>query len=284
MYTMLLSNFPDISRYKQYNNLVENYDACMFIPYGPKCYLWFTNIEHDSTCVLIDLNKDKTFANTMKKNIRFNNDLTKGNGTLLYCVKNNQTNIIVEDILIYKGQYTNCTFKEKLQIFKTFFCKDYKQDYNNELNISLAWIRNNSNDENIHQKIPYDIFLIKYYSLKSSNCRVILTKNDNTKNKIRYTFIIKKTNKCELYELYILNKENKPILYDYALINDLGTSRKMKKTFDSIGDNQSEGNDVIVKCVYNKLFKGWTPEEIVHNKKVRISNVNELRKYPSNYF
>ena len=277
---MLHSNFPDVNKYKQYNNLIGNYDACMFIPYGQKCYVWFTLIENDPKCVLIDTNKDKTISNSVIKNVRFKNDLTSNEGTILFCVKNGHKNVIVEDILMYKGKFTSITFKEKLQLFKEFFCNQYKDDQYNELNISLAWIRNNANDEYVHHKIPYDIYSMKFFSLKSNNCRILLSKNDTTLNKIKYTFIIKKTEKCELYELYILNKENKPIIYDYALINDLKTSKKMKNTFERKSDN----NDIIVKCVYNKTYKGWSPVDVIQNKNIRISNVNELRKYPSNYF
>lgn len=274
----MLENFPDVNRYKQYNNLTENYDACMFIPYGPKCYLWFTQINYDSKCILIDINKDRTLSNPTVTTLRFNNDLTTTNrGTILYCVKNDKTNIIVEDIIFYKGKFVNYTFKEKLQLFRDFFCKDYKQDFLNEYNISLAWIRNNANDEYISQKIPYDIYSTKYFSLKSNNCRIVLSKNDNTFNKIKHTFIIKKTDKCELYELYILNKDNKPIFYDYALINDLYNSKKLKLLFE-------ENNELIYKCFYNRTYKAWVPDEIIKNKSVRISNVNELRKYQLNNF
>ena len=275
----MLSNFPDVNRYTQHNNLVENYDACMFIPYGPKCYVWFTEIEKDPTCVVVDITREKSLTNATKQNMCFNNELASGKGTVLYCVKNNQTNIIVEDILMFKGNKANGTFKEKLTLFKWFYTKDFKQDLKNQLKLSLVWIRNNINDENITDKIPYDVYSTKYCSLKTNSCRIILTKNDNTLNKSKYTFIIKKTNKCELYELYILDRENKPIHYDYALINDLHTSKKMISLFNKNNNNET----LVVKCFYNKTYKGWIPDEVIMNKNIRISNVNELRKYPSNY-
>lgn len=275
---MLISNFPDVNNFKFNNNLIENYDASLFIPYGPKCYIWFTNIENNPKCILIDINKDKTLSNGLIKNIRFNNNLTNGKGTILHCVKNNKTNIIIEDIIMYKGNYINTSYKQKLFTIKDFFCKNYKNDEYNELNISLAWIRHNINDENINIKIPYDIYAIKYFSLNSNKYRIILNKNDIEQNKIKHTFIIKNANKCELYELYILNKDNQLILYDYALINDLHTSNNMKKIFK---DNPN--SEFIIKCTYNKKYKGWIPTHIIKDDKTRISNVNELRKYPSNY-
>ena len=274
---MLINNFPDISKYKQCNTLTENYDACMFIPYGPKCYLWFTKINNDPKCIIIDINKDKTLSNGKKTTIRFNKDLTNNNGTILYCVKNNKTNIIVEDIIYYKGKFINNTFKEKLKFFKNFFCYDYKLDILNEYNISLVWIRNNIIDEDIPQKIPYDIYSIKYFSLKSNKCRFVLSKNDNTFNKIKHTFIIKKTEKCELYELYILNKDNKLMFYDNALINDLYNSKKLKLLFET-------QENLKCKCIYNKKYKAWVPDEIIDNNQTRISNINEVRKYQLNNF
>ena len=138
---------------------VNNSEYLMAIPQGVKCYLWFTQINYDSKCILIDINKDRTLSNPTVTTLRFNDDLTTTNrGTILYCVKNDKTNIIVEDIIFYKGKFVNYTFKEKLQLFRDFFCRDYKQDFLNEYNISLAWIRNNANDEYISQKIIIIIF------------------------------------------------------------------------------------------------------------------------------
>ena len=218
---MLLDNFPEVNKYKQYNNLTENYDACMFIPYGPKCYVWFTQKQNNPQCILIDINKDKTLSSGVVKSLRFNNDLTSGKGTILYCVKNGQTNIIVEDIIFYKGKFVQGSFKDKLELFKYFFCKEYNNDQYNKINISLSWIRNNANDENILEKIPYDIYCIKYFSLKSNNCRTILSKNDTTFNKIKHTFIVKKQINVNYTKLHILDRQNKPIFYDYAFVNDL---------------------------------------------------------------
>ena len=65
-------------------------------------------------------NKDKSVSNSVKKKIRFKSDLTSGRGTILHCVKNGYKNVIVEDILMYKGKFTNNNFKEKLALFKEF--------------------------------------------------------------------------------------------------------------------------------------------------------------------
>tara|TARA_Y100000385_G_C13021752_1_gene606517 strand:+ start:398 stop:1033 length:636 start_codon:yes stop_codon:yes gene_type:complete len=211
--------------------------------------------------------------------MRFHNDLTLGNGTIFYCVKTSERNLVIEDILMYKGKDMQSPFIQKLQAYKTFFCKEYQYDPYNQLNLSLAWIRNNINDEDVFLKIPYDVYALKYYTLASNKYRVILSKNDTEHSKIKYTFIVKKKDKCELYELYILNKDNKQIIYDYALINDLITSKKMKDAFE----NKKE-DTLIFKCIYNKKYKGWVPMNIVNHSNIRISNVNELRKYPSNNF
>ncbi len=278
---MLLNNFPDLSKHthNHNNSLIGNYDACVFIPYGPKCYIWFTTIDNDSKCILITIQKDRTISNASVIKMRFHNDLALGNGTIFYCVKTSERNLVIEDILMYKGKDMQTPFIQKLQAYKTFFSKEYQYDTYNQVNISLAWIRNNIKDEDVFLKIPYDVYALKYYTLSSNKYRVILSKNDTENSKIKYTFIVKKKDKCELYELYILNKDNKPIIYDYALINDLITSKKMKDAFE----NKKE-DTLIFKCIYNKKYKGWVPMNIVNHSNIRISNVNELRKYPSNNF
>ena len=280
-YNMLLETFNEITKnkYRNQNNLSENYDACIFIPYGPKCYIWFTIVDNYPVCVLIDINKNSGTPTIVTKRICFNNELSIEKGTIFFCVKQNYKSIIIEDILMYKGKYINKTFKEKLKIYKHFFSKEYKNDKYNELTISLAWIRNNITDEDVNLKIPYDVYSIKYVALNSNNYRIILSKNDIEHDKIKYTFAIKNKNECELYELYILNKENKQIIYDYALINDLYTSKMIKNAF-----RNRENEELIFKCIYNKKYKGWIPYNLVKDKHIRISNVNELRKYPSNNF
>ena len=281
---MIINKFSQIIKnniynHNNHNTLVGNYDACVFIPYGPKCYIWFTIIDNDPKCILININKDRTLSNNIIKKIRFDDNLAHGNGTILCGVKNNNTNIIIEDIILYKNTYTNKSFTQKMNAYKNFFCKEYINDKYNQLNFSLAWIRNNINDEDIFYKIPYDVYSVKYFSFNSNKYRIILTKNEADQKKIKHTFLISKKDQCELYELYILNNDDKPIVYNYALINDLYTSKKMKNAF-----HENENSTLTVKCIYNKKYKGWVPQTIIKDNSTRITNINEIRKYPSNYF
>ena len=50
-------------------------------------YGLITLIENDPKCVLIDTNKDKTISNSVIKSVRFKNDLTSNEGTILFVLK-----------------------------------------------------------------------------------------------------------------------------------------------------------------------------------------------------
>ena len=96
-YIMLLETFTEITKnkYRNQNNLSENYDACIFTPYGPKCYIWFTIVDNYPACVLIDINKNNEKPNIVTKRICFNNELSIEKGTIFFCVKQNYKNIII---------------------------------------------------------------------------------------------------------------------------------------------------------------------------------------------
>ena len=46
------------------HNKVYNYDLALIVPYGKKCFAWFTIFNHKAVCILIELD------NTNKREIR----------------------------------------------------------------------------------------------------------------------------------------------------------------------------------------------------------------------
>tara|TARA_B100000401_G_scaffold368268_1_gene266745 strand:- start:1425 stop:2267 length:843 start_codon:yes stop_codon:yes gene_type:complete len=279
--TSILKNFPSFDKIRQKGaNINGVYDACILIPYGIKCYVWFTYENNEGKCILIEMNKDKTINNAKKVQTRFDDVLCEDGGTILYCVKNTPTNIIIEDLCMYKGKALDVTFKEKFRLLKNIFFNEYEQDIYSEIQLSICAIKNKlDSDEILELTVPYDIYSVKYLLLDSNKSSILLKKAVGSNTLYKY-FKVKKAYKCELYELYIKNKEN-IVLYDYAYIPNLYISKKLKTMFENNDDY------ITMKCIYNKKFKSWIPLHKMSDKSMQqktIVNEYELVKYPSNNF
>ena len=77
-------------------------------------------------------------------------------------------------------------------------------------------------------------------------------------------FLIKKTGKPDVYELYISDGGESISYYGYACMNTLKTSQFMSTLFSS----NPEKERIFVKCRFHTIFKKWIPEEIDNEEKI----------------
>jgi len=110
-----------------------NYNIAIAIPYGRKCYAWFTSINNKPVCILMELNRDKRVSKTEIIDTLFDPSLSVGAvgaaaaaaaaGTILYGTveEKSQTDnglqsfFVIEDIFYFSGlamKHTN--FAERL--------------------------------------------------------------------------------------------------------------------------------------------------------------------------
>lgn len=76
------------------------------------------------------------------------------------------------------------------------------------------------------------------------------------------SFMIKKTNFPDIYELYC-SKDESYMKYDIASVNTIRISQYLYYLFHDTQNNEiMNKDDIFVKCKYNPLFKKWTPFEI----------------------
>ena len=78
-----------------------DYNICLGIPIGTKCYAWITFYGTDDVCFIMELNKDRKIARITYTYVTSGDIFA--NGTLFYGTKMNDTVFIIEDILMYKG-------------------------------------------------------------------------------------------------------------------------------------------------------------------------------------
>lgn len=271
----IISEIPKEMLNKKNRLLFDTYDACIAIPYGKKCLLWIREIEDKEYCFFCELDSEKKIVKVEKKLISFNSDLVGGIGTILYCTinnrkdKKNKMSIIVEDIYYYKGDNKiECTFKNKLAIYKKLFYEDINKSDYDELYIKLVEIRHTFDEIKFNLlNIPYDIYSIKYVEMKSNRVRMIVSKNIPELCKVKLNFIVYRLPKCEYYELYVLDN-NKEILYDKLYVKTIEQSKLMENMF-------SDNSRVILECFYDKK-KGWVPNKKTSN---RIANLGDIRTF-----
>lgn len=256
--------------------LTGKYDACQVIPYGRKCYIWFTYIKFEPACVVLELGPKGALENLKVTKYRFHESLCCGVGTLLYGTLKNENTVVVEDIYYFEDENVQKkVYGEKLKLFKLLFTKRLKMSPLNDYNIILALIKHTYEEvlESVN-KLDYDIYGLRYFAMNATNTRVELSKhNVNLVKKTAY-FYVKYSGKSELYELYSEDNGEKKI-YDNACVNEITVSTKLKEMFKDHKDEM-----LLVSCVYNKQTKSWIPFK--QQKKGRVFAAHVLRQMTTN--
>jgi len=266
----IVSKFS-INRYNSRvpKRLVGDYDACMVVPYGKKCYIWFTKVNEVCKCILLELDNNRQIEKFRTIRVRFHDDLC--DGTVLYGILQSKNTVMLEEIFMYKGEdIMNKPFIHKLQKLKTIFTKELRDDDKNEISISMVPIYHTY--EEVLQKqvfMNYDIYSIKYIQMRTTCMRIIRSKCLTELVKEKAIFEVHKTEYVELYELYVEYKGNM-VFYDYAKINDIKCSKNMEKIFNISKNNCN--NNPKVECIYVRSLGGWMPIKVVENKTVTSKN------------
>jgi hypothetical protein len=99
----------------------NNYNVCIAIPCGIKCYAWFTFYGEDDVCFIMEINKEKKINKVsyfvLEKTMTHQICL----GTLLYGTFI-EKQFIIEDIFVYKGMnIQNLYYGEKLGFLENMF-------------------------------------------------------------------------------------------------------------------------------------------------------------------
>jgi hypothetical protein len=172
----LLSNFPNIKL--SYENIthkkVYNYDYIVAIPYGKKCFAWFTTLNDKTVCLIMELTNNKKINDIKIYNACFSNELAYGTilyGTVIYNSQNKF--FLIEDIFSYKGNVIdNENWGEKLIKINDMLKKELKQkSYNNSFIVFGLPLMCKSNEE-LETKltsIKYDIDIIQFKNFNNIN-------------------------------------------------------------------------------------------------------------------
>lgn len=127
----LMRRFPKIELSYEtipHKKVSVNYNICLAIPFGIKCYAWFTFDVTDAVCFIMELNKDKKI--TQVYSIPYPHAILRGSlvlGTLFYGTLLEETqSFIIEDCYLFKGvPMKNMYYGEKLGFIEKLFTKKY---------------------------------------------------------------------------------------------------------------------------------------------------------------
>jgi hypothetical protein len=190
---IILSEFPNVKL--SYENIIhkkvypfKNNNYLMAMPYGKKCFAWFTLFKDKSVCFIfeIDHKNGKKIKKILIANCCFTSSLSYGTilyGTLFY--HSNNSFFSIEDIFSYKGQdFSEKNYNDKLiQIF-LILKNDIKQvSYNNNFTVfGLPIISQSYEDLNEKLKeIKYKISCIYHIDINNKNNISILPYYDYIK-------------------------------------------------------------------------------------------------------
>ena len=126
----ILSNFQHIK--PSYENVIHkkifNSDYLVAIPYGKKCFVWFTMVDDTPTCLVIEFNRNQ-IKETQIVTACFSPSLSYG--TILYGTlfnSNNNNFFTIEDIFSYKGSVVErICWGDKMRQINAMLNNDLKQ-------------------------------------------------------------------------------------------------------------------------------------------------------------
>jgi len=242
------NNFVELDDIK---NITSNYLLGFNVKNSIKLKLLLTKIQNKNYCIFI-LNNN---GNLQYFHVKFRFDESLYNGTLFEgeLVKNDKKCWVyyMSDIIYSRGQYLyNYRLKDRLKEI-SYLLKDlYTFDlYFNPCHLQLKsyFLFNH-----IHflEKDCELLFIPEYSNMGYYKKEIIFpkTKKSLLKDGEIQEFIIKKTEKVEIYDLYTLDDE-----YDgFACVNSLKLSLYLRNIFK---ENESKK----MECKYSTFFKSWIP-------------------------
>ena len=168
----ILSNFKHIK--PSYENVIHkkvlNSDYLVAIPYGKKCFVWFTMVDDLATCLVIEFNRNQ-IKETQIVTACFSPSLSYG--TILYGTLFNSTNnnfFTIEDIFSYKGSVVErICWGDKMRKINTMLNNDFKQVSYNKSFLVFGLPLMSKTNEDLVKMIPTLGYKIKSVQFKLFN-------------------------------------------------------------------------------------------------------------------
>jgi hypothetical protein len=140
-----------------------------------------------------------------------------------------------------------------------------------ESECTLVSYNNNSENQEIKNENKKEVF-----SSSSNNDNVSHCSNTSSSINVSHcNFMVKSTHMPDIYELYCKSSSGNIEKHSYASIPSMECSKMMRKVFET-------KNEIIMKCIYNKIFKKWIPIEETNDNIDNLHKINKVKLFIEN--
>jgi len=285
----IINRFPFCEpSYSTFVNKKVSSDFHMAIPMGKKYLAWFTHYNNNFVCIFVEV-EERNGAFALKsasiRHCSFNQELSYGNGTMLYGTIVSNKFFCVEDIFHYKNkECARYTPKNKLEILYAILETELKMCDLLRNNILFSLCLMNESFRLLVEDIKQMDTNVKIYAIKS------MFFSSPKSYKIKYlpqqadkaVFEVMAELSTDTYSLYGAGKKYIGSAYipNYKVsvfMNSLFRNIKENISLDAIEESEDEDEfenknnpeyfvdlkkRVIMECEYNPHFKAWVPTKI----------------------
>lgn len=286
-----MNRFPSIKlSYEKitHNKVCNMYDMFMVIPFGTKCFLWFTQHQEKPTCFLIKLNSKHEMVDYLEYSVSTSILLFHGIGTILYGtlftipITNEIKYFTIENIYYHNGINITCqNWIQKILLTKQWLENQIQSIVSPYISIGLPIISySESHFQKSIQQCPYLIQHFEYRKYNQYNLSFIF-KPTHFQNNMTSTFLVKSGIEEDIYYLFSNSKNQKPLnlvlnIPNYKTsiwMNSLFRNIKENRNLDSLEESDDEEefqnqqpDKYILKdkmfqivCYFNSHLKRWVP-------------------------
>lgn len=271
------------------NNECNNNTRC-FIPSGKRFILWFLSHDSNDYSILLEYKSTK-IVKCHFKYISFNKILTSGRGTMFW-VTQVGNELTLNKLIYLKGEICKLkTMGEQMEKIR-FILENYINNLHHSsfIQLKLPVISNTNSVLSFVGDLNYSVYNV-----------VSMTNNYtiHVNNFLATFWVCCSDSLNDSYSLFCKDKNGNKIHYQNALINNLQTSRFVKKSlniknttyenieisddeeYDLSGSNPTTG--VYMYCIYDKNHKRWKPYKNCNfdNKLMDISKIKYLEEKSS---
>lgn len=272
------TNYNKKGNVRRYNNKTN-----CFIPSGKRLILWF--LKHDSNyySVLLECQSTKVVKCHFKY-ISFNKILASGNGTMIWVTQIGRE-LTLNKLLYLKGKH--CKLKvmgEQMEELR-FLLENYVNNLHHSsfVQLKLPVISNTTSVLSFVGGLNYLVYNVvsmeNNYNIHINNFLAVF-----------WTVCVDSMNDC--YSLSCKDKKGNLSYYQNALVNNLQSSRFMKKIlnikynkYENIEISDDEGNEldekysqdgVFIYCLYDKDHKKWKPYKLCKSNNL-LCDVSKIK-------
>jgi hypothetical protein len=268
----LLQRFPKIELSYEiipHKKVSHNYNICIGIPHGLKCYAWFTFFGEEDVCFIMEINKERKINKVSYIALDNTKIQPLSIGTIFYGTFIDEQ-FVIEDVFFYKGlPLQGLYYGEKLGFLEKFFTVDNTETYIG-FHLPIMWGVYNNTEYECTYYIPseysdkYLIHHIQYrclstiapylnvYPVKKGFGQPIQQlyeipeihipyRGDFSKPQYKQITIFKVTAdlQFDIYNLFCYGRNKTCVYYNVAYIPNYKSSVFMNKIFRKIKENDN---------------------------------------------